>query len=67
MKDNSFKKWIIEERKKDIFGFEKPRFKNLEKQDDDPMPKLSTDNILDELSRYSIGNKQPKREWPSVS
>lgn len=58
-----FSNWIVSEGK-DIFGFESDRIEPKKQQeDDDPVNPIESELVIDELSRITIGNKLPFRNW----
>ena len=57
----SFRTWL---EGKDIFGFEKERRQVLQHETDPfPLDKLSSETVLAELSRLSLGPKPAIWEW----
>lgn len=58
-----FRNWLITE-KKDLFGFERARERQLPPpMGEHPITPTNGDGLMSELARYSLGVKSPKWEW----
>ena len=61
MSYKTFNEWMLF---RDIFGFERSKnLQNKKRESDDPITRLKTDIIVDELMRHTIRHKRPHRDF----
>ena len=62
-----FKAWLIDEAAfKDIFGFEKDMFQDVEPQKTKPVRAFNIERIMTELARHTIGCKLPESKFSNI-